>query len=102
MHKVALFDYEFITAICRFNSGRAMMDQIATQRARRAAGGRIFSDVIGGRKKPRMRACIANLDRLSGEGLATGGAVLSVEFAQQVTVHATRSQVCQRTYRNYQ
>ena len=30
MHKVALFDYEFLSTIYRFNSGRAVMDQVAT------------------------------------------------------------------------
>jgi hypothetical protein len=56
VHKVALFDYEFITAICGFNPSRAMMDQVAAQGAGRATRSWILSDVVSRRKETTMRA----------------------------------------------
>jgi hypothetical protein len=82
LHKVALFDDEFITAVCLFNARGAMMDQITAQRTGGASGGRIFGDVIGGRKETRMRARFANLNCLACESMATGSAALRVEFAE--------------------
>src|SRR5689334_2238325 len=72
MNKIALLDHKLITAVLRFDIQRAVMNEIPAERATRAAGRRIFRNVIGRRKETCVRARRADLDRLARERVTTG------------------------------
>ena len=67
-----MFDNETIDAVGSVYARRVMIDQVTAQRPGRAAGGRIFADILAD-EKSRMGACFADFNRLSREGVTAGG-----------------------------
>src|SRR6185369_10256194 len=96
MNKVALFDHEVITAVLRFQVRRAVMHEIAAERTARAAGSRIFGNVVGGREETRMRARGADFQRLARERVTTGGLSPRVDLGEQRRVDTYVAQVSER------
>ena len=70
--KIALLNHEYVNALKRIDPSRAMMNQITAQRPRRAARRRVFANVLAD-EEPRMRARVADFNRLARERVATGG-----------------------------
>src|SRR5260370_34891690 len=68
--KISLLDHKSISAIDWIDVRGAMLNQITSERSRRAACGRVFTNVHSD-KKSRVRAGLADFERLARERVAT-------------------------------
>src|SRR5438105_13971336 len=79
--EVTLLDNETRDAVLSFDARRVMIDQVTAQWPSRAAGGRIFADILSD-EESRVGACFADFDRLACEGITPGG----VRFSEIATL----------------
>src|SRR5439155_26669903 len=96
--EIALLDHKLVNPIDRIDASRVMMNQITSERSRRAARRRIFTDVLAD-KKSRVRAGLAYFDGFPRKRITTGAAgekiKALVNLFEQRQIHFAITQVCQ-------
>src|ERR1700752_1216980 len=96
LDEVALLNHKLESTVRRLQRQSFVMDQVSAERSASTACGRIFRNIVSGRKETCMRPGRTELDRFSGKSMTTRCTASGVKIRKQSIVDETISQISKR------